>query len=296
MGDGARDPRGRGRDASSGRSIWSSPRRGDKPASVFTRSLVVIEQGRARHAGREPRGPPAATPGQHRARARGRRRRPCRPHQDHRRGAADAARFVADGRDRRARALQRFLPSTSAAAWCATSCSSASTARARSPASAARRLLKGKQHVDTTLVVDHTAGGCQSREVFKSVLDGESRGVFQGKIIVRPHAQKTDAKMMTQALLLSDDAEADNKPELEIFADDVQCGHGATAGRARRGSAVLSDGARHPAKEAEALLIAGLRRRGDRGHRARRPARRADGARRRPGSRRGRELTRCIPR
>ena len=62
------------------------------------------------------------------------------------------------------------------------------------------------------------------------MLDGESRGVFQGKIIVRPEAQKTDAKMMTHALLLSDEAEADNKPELEIFADDVQCGHGATAG------------------------------------------------------------------
>ena len=91
-------------------------------------------------------------------------------------------------------------------------------------------LLKGNQHADTTLVVDHAAGGCQSREVFKSVLDGESRGVFQGKIIVRPDAQKTDAKMMSHSLLLSEEAEADNKPELEIFADDVQCGHGATAG------------------------------------------------------------------
>ena len=74
------------------------------------------------------------------------------------------------------------------------------------------------------------AGGCQSREVFTTVLDDESRGVFQGKIVVRPHAQKTDARMMTRALLLSDEAEADNKPELEIFADDVQCGHGATSG------------------------------------------------------------------
>ena len=73
--------------------------------------------------------------------------------------------------------------------------------------------------------------------MFKSVLDDESRGVFQGKIVVRPQAQKTDARMMTRALLLSDEAEADNKPELEIFADDVQCGHGATVGRARRGPA-----------------------------------------------------------
>src|SRR5262249_38337804 len=76
-------------------------------------------------------------------------------------------------------------------------------------------LLKGRQHVDTTMVIDHAVPGGTSRELFKSVLDGESRGVFQGKIIVRPGAQKTDGKMMTQALLLSERAEADNKPELE---------------------------------------------------------------------------------
>ena len=63
---------------------------------------------------------------------------------------------------------------------------------------------------------------CVSREHFRSVLDGESHAVFQGKIVVEPHAQKTDAKMMSDALLLSDEAEADNKPELEIFADDVR--------------------------------------------------------------------------
>jgi Fe-S cluster assembly protein SufD len=91
-------------------------------------------------------------------------------------------------------------------------------------------LLKDRQHVDTTLLLEHAVPGCTSREVFKSVLDGASRGVFQGKIIVRPGAQQSDARMMTNALLLSDTAEADNKPELEIFADDVQCGHGATAG------------------------------------------------------------------
>jgi len=91
-------------------------------------------------------------------------------------------------------------------------------------------LLKDRQHADTTLFADHIARDCQSREMFKSVLDNEAHGVFQGRIIVRRHAQKTDAKMMTQALLLSERAEADNKPELEIFADDVQCGHGATAG------------------------------------------------------------------
>ena len=91
-------------------------------------------------------------------------------------------------------------------------------------------VLRARQHADTTLVANHVARGCQSREVFKSVLDDEAHGVFQGRIVVKPGAQQTDAKMMTRALLLSDRAEADNKPELEIFADDVQCGHGATAG------------------------------------------------------------------
>jgi Fe-S cluster assembly protein SufD len=116
-------------------------------------------------------------------------------------------------------------------------------------------LLKGRQHADTTLVADHAARGCQSREVFKSVLDDEAHGVFQGRIIVRPGAQQTDAKMMTRALLLSDRAEADNKPELEIFADDVQCGHGATAGAldAELKFYLMARGI--PAAEAEALLI-----------------------------------------
>lgn len=116
-------------------------------------------------------------------------------------------------------------------------------------------LLKGKQHADTTLIADHKVGGCQSREVFKSVLDGESRGIFQGKIIVRPDAQKTDAKMMTQALLLSEDAEADNKPELEIFADDVQCGHGATTGALDEDLKFYLMARGIPEKDAEALLV-----------------------------------------
>jgi Fe-S cluster assembly protein SufD len=116
-------------------------------------------------------------------------------------------------------------------------------------------LLKGKQHVDSTLVVDHKAGGCQSREVFATVLDDESRGVFQGKIVVRPHAQQTDARMMTRALLLSDDAEADNKPELEIFADDVQCGHGATSGALDQDLKFYLMARGIPEVEAEALLV-----------------------------------------
>jgi Fe-S cluster assembly protein SufD len=116
-------------------------------------------------------------------------------------------------------------------------------------------LLKGRQHADTTLVADHVAGGCTGREVFKSVLDDEGRAVFQGKIIVRPDAQKTDSKMATHALLLSETAEADNKPELEIFADDVQCGHGATSGDLDEDLLFYLKARGISAKDAEALLI-----------------------------------------
>jgi Fe-S cluster assembly protein SufD len=116
-------------------------------------------------------------------------------------------------------------------------------------------LLNGRQHADTTLVADHAVGDCTSREVFKSVLDEEARSVFQGKIIVRPQAQQTDAKMATHALLLSEEAEADNKPELEIFADDVQCGHGATSGDLDEDLLFYLKARGIPAKEAEALLI-----------------------------------------
>ena len=116
-------------------------------------------------------------------------------------------------------------------------------------------LLKDRQHADTTLFADHIARDCQSREMFKSVLDNEAHGVFQGRIIVRRHAQKTDAKMMTQALLLSERAEADNKPELEIFADDVQCGHGATAGALDEELKFYLMARGIPPAEAEAMLI-----------------------------------------
>jgi Fe-S cluster assembly protein SufD len=116
-------------------------------------------------------------------------------------------------------------------------------------------LIKGRQHADTTLVAQHDAPGCQSREVFNSVVDDEAHGVFQGRIIVRRGAQQTDAKMMTRALLLSERAEADNKPELEIFADDVQCGHGATAGALDDELKFYLMARGIPAAEAEALLI-----------------------------------------
>ena len=91
-------------------------------------------------------------------------------------------------------------------------------------------LLNNSQHVDTRLVVDHKVPNCISRELFKCVMDDEARGIFQGKVIVRQDAQKTDGKQSSHALLLSPKAEFDAKPELEIYADDVVCGHGATSG------------------------------------------------------------------
>ncbi len=116
-------------------------------------------------------------------------------------------------------------------------------------------LLKGRQHADTMVIADHRAGQCQSRELFKAVLDGEARNVFQGRITVHPSAQKTDARMMTRALLLSDTAEAVSKPELEIFADDVQCGHGATTGALDRELKFYLMARGIPARQAETLLV-----------------------------------------
>jgi len=116
-------------------------------------------------------------------------------------------------------------------------------------------LLKKTEHGDTTLVVDHAVPNCVSREIFRAVIDDRAHSVFQGRIIVRPDAQKTDGKMMTRALLLSDEAEADNKPELEIFADDVSCGHGATAGALDDSLLFYLKARGLPEKQAQALLI-----------------------------------------
>lgn len=117
-------------------------------------------------------------------------------------------------------------------------------------------LLNGTQHGDTTLFLDHAVPNCTSNEVFRAVLDDRGHSVFQGRIIVKPHAQKTAAKMMTRALLLSDEAEADNKPELEIFADDVTCGHGATTGALDQSLMFYLRARGLSEKEAQALLIA----------------------------------------
>lgn len=116
-------------------------------------------------------------------------------------------------------------------------------------------LLRGNQHADSTMFVDHAVPGCTSRELFKHVLDDESRGVFQGKIVVRQPAQKTDGRMMSRALLLGEGAEMDNKPELEIFADDVQCGHGATCGDIDEELLFYLRARGIPLKEAQSLLV-----------------------------------------
>ena len=116
-------------------------------------------------------------------------------------------------------------------------------------------MARGHEHIDTTLVVDHAVPACESRELFKGVIDNHGRGVFQGKIIVRPDAQKTDGKQMSQALMLSEDAEFDSKPELEIFADDVVCGHGTTSAELDPDLLFYCRSRGIPESEARALMI-----------------------------------------
>jgi len=116
-------------------------------------------------------------------------------------------------------------------------------------------LMRNKQHCDTTLLVEHRVPHCSSRELFKVVLDDEARGIFQGKIIVSPNAQKTDGKQMAGALLLSESAEFDSKPELEIFADDVVCGHGSTSGQIDEDLLFYLESRGIPEVQARALLI-----------------------------------------
>jgi len=116
-------------------------------------------------------------------------------------------------------------------------------------------LLGGTQHSDTTLMVDHTAPGCESRELFRHVVDDSATGVFQGKIMVKQAAQKTDGQMASNAILLSDDATMNNKPELEIFADDVVCAHGATCGALDEDLLFYLQARGLPKAEAEALMV-----------------------------------------
>jgi Fe-S cluster assembly protein SufD len=92
-------------------------------------------------------------------------------------------------------------------------------------------IVSGKQHVDNHTIVDHQSPNCNSSELYKGILLDKARGVFSGKIFVRPDAQKTNAFQQNNNLLLSDQATVNSKPQLEIFADDVKCSHGSTVGQ-----------------------------------------------------------------
>ncbi|MFM7607800.1 MAG: Fe-S cluster assembly protein SufD [Alphaproteobacteria bacterium] len=117
------------------------------------------------------------------------------------------------------------------------------------------QLAAGRALVDTTTALDHAAPDCASRQTCKSVLAGQSRGVFQGKILVRREAQKTDGYQMNQALLLSEEAEMDSKPQLEIYADDVKCSHGATIGALDADSLFYLRSRGVPADQARSMLV-----------------------------------------
>jgi Fe-S cluster assembly protein SufD len=119
----------------------------------------------------------------------------------------------------------------------------------------AAQLLGGTQHADFTTIVSHDAPGCASRQTVKNVLTGRARGVFQGKIEVARAAQKTDGYQMNQALLLSPEAEVSSKPQLEIYADDVKCSHGATVGELDTNQLFYLRSRGVPEAEARAILV-----------------------------------------
>ena len=115
-------------------------------------------------------------------------------------------------------------------------------------------LTRGEQVVDNHTAIFHDQPNCRSWEVYKGVLDDRSRAVFNGKVIVRPEAQKTDAKQTNRNLLLSDSARVNTKPQLEIFADDVKCTHGATVGKLDHLALFYARSRGVPAAEAQRLL------------------------------------------
>lgn len=117
-------------------------------------------------------------------------------------------------------------------------------------------LARGEQHIDNTTFIDHAAPNSASHEVYKGVLDDSARGVFQGKILVRKDAQKTDGRQLNKTLLLAPGAEMDSKPELEIYADDVKCTHGATIGDLSEEAMFYLKARGIDARQAQAMLVA----------------------------------------
>lgn len=116
-------------------------------------------------------------------------------------------------------------------------------------------LVNGNEHVDNHTLIDHAAPHCGSRELYKGIATGSGRGVFLGRIIVRPGAQKTDAKQTNKNLLLSDDALIDSTPQLEIYADDVKCTHGSTTGQLSADALFYLRSRGIGDREARALLV-----------------------------------------
>lgn len=116
-------------------------------------------------------------------------------------------------------------------------------------------LLRGSQHGDTTTRIEHRVPNTSASETYKGALDDQARAVFQGMILVERGAQKTDGRMLNKTLLLSDKAEIDSKPELEIYADDVQCAHGATAGEIDADALFYLRSRGLDGRQARALLI-----------------------------------------
>jgi Fe-S cluster assembly protein SufD len=119
-------------------------------------------------------------------------------------------------------------------------------------------LVTDGQHSDITLELRHAVPRCSSKPLYKQIAKGRSVGAFQGKIIVERDAQKTDAKLMMQGLMLSDEAQILSKPELEIFADDVVCGHGSTVGALDEDSLFYLMSRGIPKATAESMLVRGF--------------------------------------
>ncbi len=116
-------------------------------------------------------------------------------------------------------------------------------------------LLRGEQHCDNAIQMDHVVGATNSQQDYRGILDDRAHGVFQGKITVRPDAQGIDGHQLNKTLLLSDKAEIDSKPELEILADDVKCSHGATAGELDESGLFYLRSRGIPEQEAQHLLM-----------------------------------------
>jgi Fe-S cluster assembly protein SufD len=119
-------------------------------------------------------------------------------------------------------------------------------------------VVTGRQHVDNHTTIDHLKPHCASQQLYKGILDGPSRAVFNGKIFVHPGALLTDARQLNKNLLLSDEARVDTKPQLEIFADDVKCAHGATVGQLEDDELFYLASRGLPPERARALLTYGF--------------------------------------